>query len=69
MKTTTYGWNIDTKGNRFPSEFANYEAYWQKLTNDYVAELNNAIANGTYESGWLHANCDHANNFCNRKGN
>jgi hypothetical protein len=64
MTTTTYGWNIDTKGNTFPSEFATYEEYKQKLRSDYIAEMNKAIANGTYATGWLHANCDHAYDYC-----
>jgi len=64
METTIYDWNTDTKGNKFPSEFSTYEEYWQKLTSDYVAERNKAVIDGTFATGWLHANCDHAYAYC-----
>ena len=30
----------------------------------YIEEQDKAIANGTYATGWSHANCDHANDYC-----
>jgi hypothetical protein len=68
MTTTTYGWNIDTKGRIFPKEYATYETYWDKLTNDYVIAVGKAWADGSIIN-WTHANCDHANNYCQKGEN
>lgn len=64
METTSYGWKIDKKGNKFPSEFSTYEDYSQKIRDSYIAEMNKAIADGSYATGWTHANCDHAYEYC-----
>lgn len=45
----------------------NQEAFYQALNeaiDNYAKEIDKAIANGTYDTGWSHANCDHANDYC-----
>lgn len=35
---------------------------------DYANAMQQAINNGTYATGWAHANCDHAYDYCQAKG-
>jgi hypothetical protein len=62
LRVTSYGWLMDYKGNKFPPEYKTYEAYMDKLRDDYIKAYNEGMA--TNPEGWRHANCDHAYGIC-----
>jgi hypothetical protein len=47
--------------------YANQDEFHKALAQgmqEYADVMDKAVANGTYATGWTHANCDHAYGYC-----
>ncbi len=42
---------------------------WEKLVAEYIESMEEAIGNGSFEKGWAHAGCSHAEGYCSETFN